>query len=117
VRTILIVDDQDDFRSAARALLEAGGFAVVGDVADGASAVVAVRELRPEIVLLDIQLPGLDGFGVAERLSAEPGVASRIIFTSSRPANSYCRRLRESRAVGFLAKSDLSGRALSELLR
>ena len=54
-----------------RALLEADGFEVVGEAADGSAALEAVRRLRPEVVLLDVQLPGTDGFEVAERLAAE----------------------------------------------
>ena len=70
-RTVLIVDDHDGFRAGARALLEADGFEVVGEAADGAAALEEVRRLRPEVVLLDVQLPGIDGFEVAERLAAE----------------------------------------------
>ena len=70
--TILIVDDHAGFRAGARALLEADGFDVLGEAADGESAVKQVRRLRPQVVLLDVQLPGLDGFAVAERLAAEP---------------------------------------------
>src|SRR3954447_19967450 len=70
--TVLIVDDHPAFRSQARALLESEGFAVVGEAKDGAEALAAVEALRPEVVLLDIQLPDLDGFEVAERLSARP---------------------------------------------
>jgi signal transduction histidine kinase len=68
--TVLIVDDHDGFRESARALLEAEGFAVVGGAADGAAALAAAQRLRPEVVLLDIQLPDLDGFAVARQLAA-----------------------------------------------
>ena len=68
--TVLIVDDHDGFRDSARALLEAEGFAVVGDAADGATAVAAVERLRPDVVLVDVQLPDVDGFTVAGRLGA-----------------------------------------------
>ncbi len=70
-QTVLIVDDHGAFRAAARALLEASAFDVVGEAADGASALAAVAELSPDIVLLDIQLPDLDGFTVAERLTGD----------------------------------------------
>jgi DNA-binding NarL/FixJ family response regulator len=114
-RTVLIVDDHPGFRSAARALLEADGFDVVGEAADGASGLAAAARLRPGLVLLDIQLPDLDGFTVAERLaSAEPPPA--VVLVSSRTASSYRRRLADSPARGFVAKSDLSGAALSALL-
>src|SRR5258708_16780591 len=70
--TVLIVDDHDGFRESARALLEAEGFAVVGDAADGAAAVAAVERLRPDVGLLDVQLPDVDGFAGARRLAAGP---------------------------------------------
>jgi DNA-binding NarL/FixJ family response regulator len=97
LRTVLIVDDHPAFRSAARALLEDA---------------VAARELRPEIVLLDIQLPDLDGFAVAQRLDAE-GLPAAIVLTSSRNVASYRRRLAAHPTWPFLAKSDLSGATLA----
>jgi two-component system nitrate/nitrite response regulator NarL len=111
-RTVLIVDDHPAFRSAARALLEAGGFDVVGEAADGASALTAVAELHPEIVLLDIQLPDIDGFAVAEQL-AEGDISPAIVLTSSRDATSFRRRLAANRAWSFIPKSDLSGEAVA----
>jgi DNA-binding NarL/FixJ family response regulator len=111
-RTVLIVDDHAEFRSVARALLEAEGFVVVGEAGDGESALAAVERLGPELVLLDVQLPDLDGFAVAERLAGSPAV----VLISSRSAGSYRRRLAGSSARGFLSKSELSGAALTELL-
>jgi DNA-binding NarL/FixJ family response regulator len=111
-RTVLIVDDHAAFRSAARALLEAGGFEVVGHAADGRSAVAAARSLGPAIVLLDVQLPDIDGFAVAERLAEiEPPPA--IVLTSSRSVAAFRRRLSENEALSFIAKSELSGEALA----
>jgi DNA-binding NarL/FixJ family response regulator len=63
-RTVLIVDDHAPFRALARALLQLEDFEVVGEAADALSALDAVRQLRPNVVLLDIQLPDLDGFEV-----------------------------------------------------
>ena len=67
--TVLIVDDHAGFRGFARRLLEADGFTVVGEAGDGTSALAAVDDQRPEIVLLDVVLPDIDGFAVAERLA------------------------------------------------
>ena len=114
-RTVLIVDDHEGFRASARALLEAEGFDVVGEAADGARAIEAVALLQPNVVLLDIQLPGLDGLAVAELLAAglDPPV---VVLTSSRDPAAYGPRLGTSRARGFIPKSKLSGEALLALV-
>lgn len=112
---ILIVDDHDGFRSMARALLEADGFNVVGEAADGASAIASAVALRPDVVLVDIQLPDMDGFAVSEWLREQaPGPV--VILTSSRDAASYGRRLAGSGARGFIPKVELSASVLLALL-
>jgi DNA-binding NarL/FixJ family response regulator len=113
--TVLIVDDHDGFRESAQALLEAEGFAVVGCAADGAAALAAVERLRPEVVLLDVQLPDVDGFAVAEQLAAVPG-PPRVVLISSRDAAAYGPRLAAAPACGFLAKRELSGASLTALV-
>jgi len=115
-RTILIVDDHPSFRASARRLLEADGYEVVGEAPDGLSAVEAVRELRPEIVLLDVQLPDIDGFEVASRLT-NGGGGPAVILTSSRDASDIEPYAAASGARGFVPKSELSGEALAALLR
>jgi DNA-binding NarL/FixJ family response regulator len=112
--TVLIVDDHAGFRSFARALLESEGFDVVGEAADGVSALALARRLAPELVLLDVALPDMDGFAVCEAL-LEGGSGPAVILTSSRDVSSYRRRLKRSRARGFIPKSELSGPALAEL--
>ena len=114
--TVVIVDDHPGFRSSARALLEAAGFAVVGEAGDGVSALAVVGRLRPRIVLLDIQLPDIDGFAVAERL-ARAGDPPAVVLVSTRDISSYRRRLARSPVRGFLSKSELSGNAPSALVR
>src|SRR5215467_8274802 len=113
--TVLIVDDHDGFRESARALLEAEGFTVVGDAADGATAVAAVARLRPDVVLLDVQLPDVDGFVVAGRLAAAPD-PPRVVLISSRDAAAYGPRVGAAPVCGFLAKRELSGAALAALV-
>jgi DNA-binding NarL/FixJ family response regulator len=112
----LIVDDQLMFRDAARALLEAGGFAVVGESGDGFEALREVARLTPDVVFLDIQLPGVDGFAVAEQLAARSGAAARVVLISSRDAVTYGGRVSSASAVGCLAKRELSGADLAGLL-
>src|SRR6516165_5937788 len=103
-RSVLIVDDHAQFRRVARTLLEAAGFDVLGEAADGESALTEAARLRPGLVLLDIQLPDLDGFEVAARLAslADPPA---VVLTSSRPASTYRRRLTDSSALDFITKS------------
>ena len=113
---MLIVDDHDGFRESARALLEAEGFAVVGDAADGAGALAEVVRLQPDVVLLDVQLPDVDGFVVAERLAAAPD-PPRVVLISSREAAVYGPRVVGAPVCGFLAKRELSGAALAALVR
>jgi DNA-binding NarL/FixJ family response regulator len=113
--TVLIVDDHAAFRASARALLQAEGFDVVGEAADGAEAVEAVAVLRPEIVLLDIQLPDLDGLTVAEQLATVPN-APAVVLISSRDVAAYGPRLQATPAIGFIPKSGLSGEALAALI-
>jgi DNA-binding NarL/FixJ family response regulator len=112
---VVIVDDHAGFRSSARALLEAEGFDVVGEAADGMSALAAVDLLRPRVVLLDIQLPDIDGFEVAERL-AGAGDPPAVVLVSTRGVSAYRRRLARSPVRGFISKSELSGNALFALV-
>jgi DNA-binding NarL/FixJ family response regulator len=114
-QTVLIVDDHEAFRESASALLEAEGFTVVGEAGNGDAALGEAERLRPQIVLLDIQLPDIDGFAVAERLSAVPE-PPRIVLISSRDAGSYGPRLDATPARGFITKRELSGAALSALV-
>ena len=116
VATILIVDDHPSFRATARAILEADGFEVVGEAEDGSSALDAVHRLRPDIVLLDVQLPDMDGFTVATTLGAN-GYLPTIVLTSSRDAADFGPLVAECGARGFVPKADLSGAALHAVLR
>jgi DNA-binding NarL/FixJ family response regulator len=113
-RSVLIVDDHPEFRRSARALLEAEGFEVLGEAADGASALIEAARLHPRLVLLDIQLPDLDGFEVAARLAAGRDPPA-VVLISSRAASSYRRRLAATPALGFIAKSELSVESLAAL--
>ena len=113
--TVLIVDDHEGFRQMARALLEAEGIEVVGEAADGESAITEAERLRPQLVLLDVQLPGIDGFEVAARLG-EASDPPAVVLTSSHAASSYRRRLAQCPARAFIPKGELSGEALAALL-
>jgi CheY-like chemotaxis protein len=112
--TLLIVDDHASFRAVARVAL-AERFCVVGEAPDGASAVALVRELRPEVVLLDVQLPDSDGFAVAAALAAQDH-PPMVVLTSSRDRADLAPLLEHAHARGFVEKERLSAEALIELL-
>ncbi|HEX6388411.1 MAG TPA: response regulator transcription factor [Solirubrobacteraceae bacterium] len=112
--TVLIVDDHPSFRATARMLLEAEGYSVVGEAQDGTSALLAAGRLLPQVVLLDINLPDVDGFTVADKLRDGP---SDVVFISSRDASDYGNSIADSGARGFIAKGELSGASLAEVLR
>ena len=113
--TVLVVDDHDGFRARARAYLGTTGFEVVGEASDGASAVAETKRLRPEIVLLDIQLPDIDGFDVARWILAEPE-PPKIVLISSREAADYGESIESSGAAGFLTKSRLTSDAIRAIV-
>jgi DNA-binding NarL/FixJ family response regulator len=113
--TVLIVDDHALFRKWARVLLEQAGYAVLGDAADGASAIEEASRTRPEVVLLDIRLPDIDGFEVAERLIAQPSPPI-VVLISTADASDYGERISRSRALGFLTKDELTAESLATLL-
>src|SRR5256886_16677734 len=86
--TVLIVDDHPSFRASARTLLEAEGYEIVGEAESGVAALRAAKELRPDLVLLDVQLPDFDGFEVAARLG-QLDDPPQIVLTSSRGGSDY----------------------------
>ncbi len=113
-RTVLIVDDHEGFRTRARVVLEAAGFDVIGEVADGESAIEASDRLHPDVVLLDVRLPDIDGFEVAARLGARNNGA-RVVLISSRDASDYGGRIARA-AAPFIPKAELSGPTLRAAL-
>ena len=113
--TVLVVDDHAGFRSRARLLLEVEGYEVVGEAADGETAVAEAKRLAPDLVLLDVQLPDLDGFEVAARITAN-GDAPAVVLTSSRDWSDSAELIARSGARGFVPKDQLSGAAVEELL-
>lgn len=105
---VLVVDDDPSFSEAVGELLSARGFEVVGYAGDEDEAMVAIQQLRPDAVLLDIRLPGSDGLDLARRLSTgHPAPA--VLLTSSDPDAANQRLALESGAVGFVPKAELGG--------
>lgn len=114
-RTVLIVDDHAGFRASARRVLEAGGYSVIAEAADGSSGVTAAAESRPDLALVDVQLPDFDGFEVTRRLR-ESRDAPEIVLISSHELADLGSLVETSGACGFVSKADLSAAALEELL-
>lgn len=112
----LIVDDHPSFRRTARALLEAEGYEVVGEAENGVEGLRLAAELRPDVVLLDVQLPDFDGFEVTARLLERNGERPDIVLTSSRDAADFGPLIAQSGARGFVPKAELSGGALATLI-
>jgi DNA-binding NarL/FixJ family response regulator len=112
----LIVDDHPTFRATARQLLETEGFEVVGEAEDGASALESVERLKPEVVLLDVQLPDTDGFHVCAQLMGYGEGCPKVILTSSRDSSDFGPLVHTSGARGFVPKAELSGERMQELL-
>jgi len=113
--TLLIVDDHAAFRAAASSMLAGEGFDIVGEAADGPSAIDAVARLHPSVVILDIQLPGADGITVAVQLAAMPNPPA-VVLISSYDASVFGHRLAGAPVRGFLPKSNLTGDTLTDLI-
>ena len=113
--TVLIVDDHDAFRSSARLLLESEGFEVVGEAADGGSAIAQSASLAPDVILLDVQLPDIDGFEVASRVT-HADRAPAVILISSRDGRDFGPLVNACGARAFVSKADLSGESLRAVL-
>ncbi|HEY5728295.1 MAG TPA: response regulator transcription factor, partial [Acidimicrobiia bacterium] len=112
--SILIVDDHPSFRSFARDLLESEGFDVVGESEDGRSGLRAALALRPEVVLMDVQLPDMSGFEATRRILTE--LATAVVLVSTRDEADYGDDIESSGAAGFVPKAELSGARIRRLV-
>lgn len=113
--TVLVVDDHSGFRSCVRRLLEDEGYRVVGEAADGASAITSARDLQPQLALVDVYLPDLDGFELASKLAALDQPPA-IILISSHDRAELESLVPGSGARGFVPKDELSKEAIEELI-
>jgi len=116
VATALLVDDHAGFRAQARVLLRSAGFEVVAEAEDAAGALETAGTLRPDVILLDVQLPDGNGFDVARAVldGDDPPI---VILISSREASDYGTRIDRSGARGFISKAELSVAAITALVR
>ena len=113
--TVLVVDDHSGFRASARRLLESEGYRVIGEAADGASALDRARKLKPNLALVDVCLPDDDGFAVACRLAALDA-APAVVLISSHERSELEPLVLDCGALGFVPKNELSREALEGLL-
>ena len=111
---VLIVDDNAHFLAAARALLEREGLQVVGVASTSAEARGLATELRPDCVLVDVDLGPENGFDVAARLVADGGF--RVVLVSAYTESDFSDLLARSPAVGFISKAELSAQRIADLL-
>lgn len=112
---VLIVDDQAPFRSAARFVVEAtDGFAVVAEVETGEDAVAAAAELQPDLVLMDVNLPGIDGLEATRRIRLESGGAVTVLLLSTYEAEDYATQAAECGAATFIPKSQFGPDTLAQ---
>ncbi len=111
---VLIVDDHPSFRAFARDLLESEGFVVVGESEDGDSGLRAALSLRPDVVLMDVQLPDLSGFEVTRRLLTQ--IEAKVVLVSTRDESDYGDDIESFGAVGFVPKAELSGARIRHLV-
>ena len=113
--TLVVVDDHAGFRQVVRAMLTEAGWQVIGEASTGGAVLDMVMRLAPDLVLLDVVLPDMDGFAVAERLAAA-GCTSAVVLISGHDRSDFAGRVRAAPVRGFLAKEMISGRALAQLL-
>ena len=112
---VVLVEDEKPARDKLRRLLaEHPDFEIVGEAADAEEAVRVLDELAPDLVLLDVQLPDIDGFDVAARL--KNGNGPNIVLVSSRDSSDFGPLVARSGARGFVPKAELSGARIHELL-
>lgn len=112
---VLIVDDQVPFREASRMVVEmTDGFEVAGEAENGQSAISLVSELKPDLVLMDVQMPGIDGIETTRQISALPD-APAVIVMSTHESGDYVDMAVAAGAVGFIPKSQFSFDTLTEM--
>lgn len=112
---ILIVDDQSPFRDASRMVVEmTDGFEVAGEAANGEEAIAQVRELSPDLVLMDVQMPGIGGLEATRRIRSLPDPPP-VVVMSTHESGDYSQAALDAGAERFIAKSELSMDALAEI--
>jgi CheY-like chemotaxis protein len=114
-RSVLVVDDDPEFRELAGRLLAAGGLTVVGEAGTVAAALAAVARLKPSAVLVDVELPDGDGITLAREVAALPW-RPRVVLTSIDGDIVTCEEARNAGAWAFVTKAELPNAPLAQLL-
>jgi DNA-binding NarL/FixJ family response regulator len=105
---VLIVDDQEPFRLAARAVVDmTDGFEVAGEAETGEAAVEQAQALGPDLVLMDVNLPGIDGIEATRRILDDSGGRTVVLMVSTYEAEEYAPRAAEAGAAAYIPKSEL----------
>jgi DNA-binding NarL/FixJ family response regulator len=111
---VLICDDQEAFRAAAREVVNAtDGFEVVGETETGEESIVAAGRLRPNLVLMDVHLPGIDGLEASRRIKAQRAEVV-VLLLSTYDSEDFATRIAESGASAFIAKGSFGSDSLSD---
>jgi DNA-binding NarL/FixJ family response regulator len=111
---VLICDDQEAFRTAAREVVNAtDGFEVVGETETGEESIVAAGRLRPNLVLMDVHLPGIDGLEASRRIKAERAEVV-VLLLSTYDREDFATRIAGSGASAFIAKASFGPDSLSD---
>lgn len=112
---VVIVDDQKPFRMAARDVIElTGGFEVVGEAETGEDSVELVKQLEPDLVLMDLNLPGIDGLEATKRIRADGPRHVVVLMVSTYEAEEFEARAAEAGAAAYISKSDFGPDQLEE---
>jgi DNA-binding NarL/FixJ family response regulator len=111
---VLIVDDQEPFRRAARAVVEmTDGFEVAGEAETGEASVEAARDLQPDLVLMDVNLPGMDGLEATRQILEDSQGRVVVLMVSTYEADEYAPRAAEVGAAAYIPKSEFDPDRLS----
>lgn len=112
---VIIVDDQKPFRMAARDVVEVtGGFEVVGEAESGEESVELAERLRPDLVLMDLNLPGIDGLEATRRIHAAGEKHIVVLMVSTYEADEFAPRAEEAGAAAYISKSEFGPDQLEE---